>query len=402
MEGRRETKDTIAPVKSIRDLNLQGRRLFLRADFNVPLQDGRVTDATRIVGTLPTIRHAIEQGARVICASHLGKPKGKPKPELSLAPVAVELAKRLARPVRFADDCVGPDVEKLAAGLEPGDVLLLENLRFHSGEEENEPGFARALGALADVYVNDAFGSSHRAHASVTGVPALVSEKGAGFLLEKEVRELSRLLDPERPFAAILGGAKISGKIDTLRVLSRRADKLLLGGGMANHFVRAIGLPVGKSLLEEDKVAVAREILDFCRANHKEIALPSDFVVAKSPDDGAHARTVGIAKIPADMMALDVGQATLEQFERLLDPAATIFWNGPLGVFEKPPFDRGTRALALLLAESDAVTVVGGGESVAAVMEAGVADRFTHVSTGGGASLEFLASGRLPGIEALA
>ena len=388
-------------MKSIRDLPLEGKRLFLRADFNVPLEEGRVLDATRIVETLPTLRHAIDRGARIVCTSHLGRPGGKGKPELSLAPVAVELARQLRRPVRFADDCVGPEVEKLALGLEPGEVLLLENLRFHAGEEENDPEFARRLASLADVYVNDAFGSSHRAHASVTGVPALVAARGAGFLLEKEVRELSRLLEPERPFAAILGGAKISGKIDTLRVLSRRADTLLLGGGMANHFVRAIGLSVGRSLLEEDKVAVAREILDFCRANQKEIALPSDFVVAKSPDDGAHARTVGISKIPPDSMALDVGQATLEQFERLLEPARTIFWNGPLGVFEKPPFDRGTRALALLLAESDAVTVVGGGESVAAVMEAGVADRFTHVSTGGGASLEFLASGKLPGIEAL-
>jgi phosphoglycerate kinase len=389
------------PMKSIRDLPIEGKKTFVRVDFNVPLAEGRVADATRIVETLPTIRHAIERGARLVCASHLGKPKGKPRPELSLAPVAVEFARQLQRPVRFADDCIGPEVEKLAAELAPGEVLLLENLRFHAGEEGNDAEFARALAALADVYVNDAFGSSHRAHASVTGVPALVAEKGAGFLVEKEVRELSRLLDPERPFAAILGGAKISGKIDTLRALARRADTLLVGGGIANHFVRAIGLPVGRSLLEEDKVAVAREVLDFCRANRKEIALPTDFVVAASPDDGAHARTVGISKIPADAMALDVGQKTLEQFERLLEPAGTIFWNGPLGVFEKPPFDKGTRALALLLAESDAVTVVGGGESVAAVKEAGVADRFTHVSTGGGASLEFLASGKLPGIEAL-
>jgi phosphoglycerate kinase len=388
-------------VKSIRDLPIEGRRVFLRVDFNVPLSEGAVLDATRIVETLPTIRHAIDRGARLVCASHLGKPKGKRRDELSLAPVAVDLARRLGKPVRFADDCVGPEVEKLAASLVDGEVLLLENLRFHAGEEANDPAFARSLAALADVYVNDAFGSSHRAHASVTGVPAFLTERGSGFLLEKEVEELSRLLDPERPFAAILGGAKISGKIDTLRVLSRRADTLLLGGGIANHFVRAIGLPVGRSLLEEDKVAVAREILDFCRANRKEIALPTDFVVAASPDDGKNARTVGIAKIPDDAMALDVGQKTLEQFERLLDPAATIFWNGPLGVFEKPPFDRGTRALALLLAESDAVTVVGGGESVAAVHEAGVADRFTHVSTGGGASLEFLATGKLPGIDAL-
>jgi len=388
-------------MKSIRDLPLEGRRLFLRVDFNVPLAEGTVLDATRIEETLPTIRHAVDRGARIVCASHLGKPKGKPKPELSLAPVAVELARKLQQPVRFADDCVGPDVEKLVAALEPREVLLLENLRFHAGEEGNDPEFAERLAALADVYVNDAFGSSHRAHASVTGVPALVLEKGAGLLLEKEVRELSRLLEPARPFAAILGGAKISGKIETLRALARRADTLLLGGGIANHFVRAIGLSVGRSLLEEDKVPVAREILDFCRANRKEIALPTDLVVASSPDDGEHARTVGISKIPPDAMALDVGRKTLEQFERLLDPAQTIFWNGPLGVFEKPPFDRGTRALALLLAESDAVTVVGGGESVAAVKESGVADRFTHVSTGGGASLEFLATGSLPGIEAL-
>jgi phosphoglycerate kinase len=314
----------------------------------------------------------------------------------------VRFAERLGRPVRFVDDCVGPEAERAAAALADGEVLLLENLRFHAGEEANDPAFAKSLAALADVYVDDAFGAAHRSHASVVGVPKLVAEKGAGLLLEKEVRELSRLLEPERPFAAILGGAKISGKIDTLRVLSRRADLLLVGGGMANHFVRAIGLPVGKSLLEEDKVPLAREILDFCKEAGKMIALPSDFVVAKSPDDGARAKTVGIDKIPADAMALDVGPRTLEQFQRLLGPARTIFWNGPMGVFEKPPFDKGTRALAELLAGSKAVTVVGGGESVQAAKESGVADKFTHVSTGGGASLEFLAEGKLPGVEALA
>jgi phosphoglycerate kinase len=303
--------------------------------------------------------------------------------------------------VRFVEDCIGPEAERAAGSLEPGQVLLLENLRFHAGEESNDPEFARQLAALADVYVDDAFGAAHRAHASVVGVPKLVREKGAGLLLEKEVRELSRLLQPERPFAAILGGAKISGKIDALRVLSSRADLLLIGGGMANHFVRALGLPVGRSLLEEDKVALAREILDSCKASGKMIALPSDFVVARSPDDGGNAKTVGINKIPDDLMALDVGPKTLDQFARLLAPAKTVFWNGPMGVFEKPPFDRGTMALARLLAECKAVTVVGGGETVQAVQEAGLADRFTHVSTGGGASLEFLAEGTLPGIEAL-
>lgn len=388
-------------MKSLRDLNLNGQRLLLRVDFNVPLSAGRVTDRTRIEETLPTVRLALEAGARVICASHLGKPKGKVRPELSLAPVAVAFAEALGRPVRFIEESIGPEVEKLVATLAPGEILLLENLRFHAGEESNDPGFAGGLARLADVYVDDAFGAAHRAHASIVGVPALVSAKGAGLLLEKEIRGLSRLLDPERPFAAILGGAKISGKIDALRALARRADALLIGGGMANHFVRALGLPVGRSLLEEDKVPVAREILDLCRAEGKTIALPTDFVVAKSVDDAKGASTVGISKIPDDRMTVDVGQKTLEQFERLLEPVSTIFWNGPMGVFEHPPFDRGTMALALLLAESDAVTVVGGGESVAAVNQAGVADKFTHVSTGGGASLEFITEGTLPGIEAL-
>jgi phosphoglycerate kinase len=303
--------------------------------------------------------------------------------------------------VRFVDDCIGPEAEKAASALRPGEALLLENLRFHAGEEGNDPHFSAALAALADVYVDDAFGAAHRAHASVVGVPRLVKEKGAGLLLEKEVRELSRLLEPERPFAAILGGAKISGKIDTLRVLAKRADTLLIGGGMANHFVRALGLPVGKSLLEEDKVPIAREILDECKRTGKTIALPSDFVVAKSPDDGAAARTVGIQNIPDDAMALDIGPKTLEQFQRLLVPARTIFWNGPMGVFERKPFDAGTMGVAKIVAASSAFTVVGGGESVQAAHAAGVAEKFTHVSTGGGASLEFLAEGKLPGIEAL-
>ncbi len=388
-------------MKYIRDLALEGKKLFLRVDFNVPLDGGRVSDDTRIVETLPTVRLAMERGARVVCASHLGKPKGKRKPELSLAPVAVRFAERLGKPVRFVEDCVGPEAAKAVDALAPGEVLLLENLRFHAGEEANDPDFAAALAALAEVYVDDAFGAAHRAHASVVGVPQRLKAKGAGLLLEKEVRELSRLLEPERPFAAILGGAKISGKIDTLRVLSRRADVLLVGGGMANHFVRALGLPIGRSLLEEDKVPLAREILDFCKESGKTIALPSDFVVAKSPDDAAGAKVVGINKIPENLMALDVGPRTLEQFERLLGPAKTIFWNGPMGVFEKPPFDKGTMGVARIVAASRAVTVVGGGESVQAAHAAGVADKFTHVSTGGGASLEFLAEGKLPGIEAL-
>ena len=389
-------------MKSIRELPLEGKSVFLRVDFNVPLEEGRVLDPTRILETLPTVRHALERGARLLCASHLGKPKGKPNPKYSLAPVAAAFAEALGRPVLFVSDCVGPEAQAAAAALADGEALLLENLRFHAGEEANDAEFSRALAALAEVYVDDAFGAAHRAHASVVGVPALMPEKGAGLLMEKEVRALSKLLRPERPFAAVLGGAKISGKIETLRALAKSAEILLIGGGMANHFVKALGLPVGRSLLEEDKVAVAREVLEVCKKEGKTIALPSDFVVASSPEDGAGARTVGIDKIPADRMALDIGEKTVQQFQRLLSGARTVFWNGPMGVFEKPPFDRGTMALARLIsAMSGAFTVVGGGESVAAAHAAGVAEKFSHVSTGGGASLEFLTMGTLPGIEAL-
>ncbi len=388
-------------MKSLKDFDLSGRKVFLRADFNVPLEGGRVADDTRVAETVPTLRLLLEKGAAVVCASHLGKPRGKRDEKLSLRPVSLKLAELLGRPVLFADDCIGEEVAGEVARLKPREILLLENLRFHPGEEKNDAAFARELARGIDVYVDDAFGAAHRAHASIEALARLVPARAAGLLMEAEVRFLSKLLSPERPYAAILGGAKISTKIEPLRALAKAADILLLGGGMANHFVRALGLSVGRSLLEEDKVAVAREILDLCNEEQKVVALPSDFVVAKDPGDGANARTVTIQGIPPDAMALDIGPKTAEQFARLLSSARTIFWNGPMGVFEKPPFDRGTMAVAHLLAESKALTVVGGGESVQAVRRAGVAAKITHVSTGGGASLEFLSGAELPGLKAL-
>ena len=388
-------------MRTLKDLDLSGRKVFLRADFNVPLEGGRVADDTRISETIPTIRLALEKGAALVCASHLGKPKGQRDEKFSLKPVSVKLAERLGRPVLFADDCIGEEVGREVAALKAGEVLLLENLRFHPGEETNDARFAGELARGIDVYVDDAFGAAHRAHASIDALARIIPARAAGLLMEAEVRFLSKLLSPERPYAVILGGAKISSKIDPLRALARAADILLLGGGMANHFVRAIGLSVGKSLLEEDKVPVAREILDLCKEEGKTVALPSDFAVAKDPGDAAGARTVTIQGIPADAMALDIGPKTVEQFARLLSGARTIFWNGPMGVFEKPPFDKGTMAVAHLLADAKALTVVGGGESVQAVHRAGVASKITHVSTGGGASLEFLSGVALPGLKAL-
>ncbi|HEX6898451.1 MAG TPA: phosphoglycerate kinase [Thermoanaerobaculia bacterium] len=383
--------------------NLNGKRVFVRVDFNVPIKEGKVLDATRLEEALPTIRELSAAGGVVILTSHLGRPKGQRDPKYSLRPVADELRRLLDRPVRFAEDCVGEPAEAAIREAGPGDVVLLENLRFHGEEEKNEPGFADRLAALAEVYVDDAFGSAHRAHASVVGVPErLAGARAAGRLLAREVEALGRLLgEPERPFAALLGGAKIEGKIDTLENLLPRLDLLLLGGGMANTFLAAQGHDLGASLFEPDRVDLAREILERAKAQGTEVLLPRDLVVADDLDNPTRVETVPADRIPAGTKALDVGPETRKAFAEAVGRARTLFWNGPLGVFEKPPFDAGTREVAQALASCPGFSVIGGGETVAAANQAGVAERIGHVSTGGGASLEFLAGKTLPGVAVL-
>ena len=391
---------------TVSDINFKGRRVLVRVDFNVPLDDRQnVTDDIRIRAALPTIRKILDDGGSVIACSHLGRPKGEPNPKLSLRPVARRLQELLGQPVTFAEDCIGPEASNVVGRMQPGDVVLLENLRFHAGEKKNDPEFAGKLAALGDIYVNDAFGSAHRAHASTEGVARFFDQAVAGFLMEKELRYLGQALkDPQRPFAAILGGAKISGKIDVVKSLMDRVDILIIGGGMVFTFAKAMGYEIGDSLLEEDRVEMAREII--AKAQHSKLKLyfPCDAVIASDISDEVARHVVPIEKIPAGMKGLDIGPDTIKVFSDALADAKTIVWNGPMGVFECAPFAVGTFAIARLLAEltaNGATTIVGGGDSAAAVARAGLQDKLSHISTGGGASLEFLEGKVLPGVAAL-
>ena len=391
--------------KTLRDIDPTGKRVLVRVDFNVPRHDGEVSDDTRLVATLPTLRYLLHKNARLVLMSHLGRPKGGPDPKESLVPVATRLQRLLRTPVAFAKDCVGAEADEKAHALADGQVLLLENLRFHPEEEKNDPGFARALAGLGEVYVNDAFGTAHRAHASTEGVPRILKPAAAGFLMEKELTYLGAALDhPTRPFVAILGGAKISGKIDVITALLGKVDRLLIGGAMMFTFLRAQGRPTGRSLVEEERVEMARGVLRQAEARGVELVLPVDCIAATASDGTAPTRVSTLEDLRPDEMGLDIGPATMQRFERCLHDAKTVLWNGPMGVFEVPAFAEGTMALARALAAATArgaVTVVGGGDSAAAVQQAGLAEKLTHLSTGGGASLEFLEGKVLPGVAAL-
>jgi len=388
-------------IRCIRDLPIEGRRTFIRVDFNVPLENGKVTDRSRIEASLPTLRHAIERGAKVVLASHAGRPKGKRKPEYSLEPVGEVLAELLRCEVLLTDDCISDAAGKIINDLRDGQVALLENLRFHAAEESNDEAFARELAKLADVYVNDAFGAAHRAHASVSALPRLFRERGIGLLMEKEIAALETLRTANvHPFVAVLGGAKVSDKIGVLEALLDRVDALLIGGAMANTFLAAQGLAMGKSLVEADKLPLARSLLQRAAERKVKLLLPVDVVVAAALD-ATEGTVVSTHEVPADAMALDIGPETVEAFRQVIHPAKALFWNGPLGLFERKPFSAGTLGVARAGAECPGFTVVGGGDSVAAVNQAGLADKYGHVSTGGGASLEFLEGRPMPGIEAV-
>lgn len=396
---------------SIKDLNLENKRIFVRVDFNVPLsEDGRVTDDTRIVETLPTIEYAVKHKAKVILASHLGRPKGKPNPKMSLKAVAERLRMLLdhdlgpSENVGFCPDCVGAEAREMAGKLGAGHILLLENLRFHAEEEANDPAFAKELASLADYYVNDAFGSAHRAHASTEGITKFVQKSAAGFLMEKELEYMGRALqNPQRPFVAILGGAKVSDKIGVIQNLLTKVDALLIGGAMAYTFFKASGRQVGKSLVEDDKLELAKQLLEQTKSKNIKLLLPVDDVIAPKIEAGAKTSTLAASQpIPADQMGLDIGPQTAKLYADEIAKAKTIVWNGPMGVFETHPFDFGTIAVAKAVAgNTNAISIVGGGDSVAAVHAAGVSSKITHISTGGGASLEFLEGKKLPGVEAL-
>jgi phosphoglycerate kinase len=391
---------------TINDLDLRGKRVFIRVDFNVPLKDGVVTDDTRIRETLPTLRLAIQKNGRLVLASHLGRPKGGPEPKYSLAPVAKKLEELLERPVAFASDCVGSDAEAKSKALPDGGVLLLENVRFHPEEEKNEEGFSKQLAALCDgLFVCDAFGSAHRAHASVVGITRFVKQCAAGLLMEKELAYLGKALaNPARPFVAILGGAKVSDKIEVVENLMKIADAMLIGGGMAYTFEKAYGLQIGKSLVEDDKLQLAKRLRAEAKQKNFKLLLPVDHVVAREFKADAAATTCDVTATPSDQMGLDIGPKTAAAYSAEIAKAKTIVWNGPMGVFEMPAFAKGTLEIAKAVAAATtagATSIVGGGDSVAAVHQSGVAGKISHISTGGGASLEFLGGRKLPGVEAL-